>query len=189
MSLFSGWVSTGFWNKQKLILFKQASGALGTPVLKALVDSGKFNVTVISREESKATFPSSVKVVTADYKSVESLTFALRDQDAVVSTVGTDGLLGQSIFIDAAIAAGVKRFLPSEFGSDLSNPNAAKLPIFGYKVATRNHLEEKIRNGANLSYTYVINSAFLGMSNSAVVYSRFKSILEEKNVLAHLDLP
>jgi len=138
-----------------------ASGALGSPILKVIVDSGKFNVTAVSREDSKSTFPSSIKVVKADYNSLDSLTAAFKGQDAVISTVGTEGLLGQSVLIDAAIAAGVKRFLPSEFGSDLSNPNVAKLPVFGYKIATRNHIEEKIRAGADISYTYVINGGFL----------------------------
>ncbi|KUJ17542.1 isoflavone reductase family protein-like protein CipA [Mollisia scopiformis] len=138
-----------------------ASGSLGAPILKVILDSAKFNITVVSREGSKATFPSSVKVVKADYNSLDSLTSAFKGQDAVVSTVGTEGLLGQSVLIDAAIAAGVKRFLPSEFGSDLSNPNVAKLPVFGYKLATRKHLEEKIQAGADITYTYVINGGFL----------------------------
>ncbi|CZT53104.1 related to 2`-hydroxyisoflavone reductase [Rhynchosporium secalis] len=138
-----------------------AGGALGTPVLKALVDSGKFSITVVSRPASTSTFASSVKVIKADYNSADSLASAFQNQDAVVSTVGTEGLLGQSIIIDAAIAAGVKRILPSEFGSDLSNPKAAALPVFGYKVATRKHLEDKIAAGADITYTYVINSGFL----------------------------
>ncbi|KAH7324043.1 isoflavone reductase family protein-like protein CipA [Rhexocercosporidium sp. MPI-PUGE-AT-0058] len=138
-----------------------AAGALGAPVLKAIVDSGKFNVTVITRPSSKSTFDSSVKVVRADYSSVDSLTSALKGHDAVVSAVGTEGLLGQSILIDAAIAAGVKRILPSEFGSDLSNPKTAAMPVFGYKVATRKHLEAKVAAGADITYTYVVNSGFL----------------------------
>jgi len=79
----------------------------------------------------------------------------------VVSAVGPEGLLGQSVLFDAAVAAGVKRFLPSEFGSNLSNPNAAKLPVFGYKIATRKHIEEKVKAGADITYTYVVNAPFL----------------------------
>ncbi|KAG4443102.1 hypothetical protein IFR05_001428 [Cadophora sp. M221] len=138
-----------------------AGGALGTPVLKAILDSGKFNVTVIVRPASTSTFASSVKVVKADYSSLDSLTSALKGQDAVVSTVGMEGLTGQSVLIDAAIAAGVKRILPSEFGSDLNNPKTALQPVFAYKVALRKNLEEKIAAGADITYTYVINSGFL----------------------------
>lgn len=139
----------------------KASGALGAPVLKAILDSGKFNVTVLSRVGSKATFPPSVKVNPVDYSSLEALTAALKGQDAVVSTVGTEGLLGQSVLFDAAVAAGVKRFIPSEFGSDLSNPKTASLPVFGYKVATRKHIEEKVKAGADITYTYIVNAPFL----------------------------
>ncbi|KAF8853459.1 isoflavone reductase family protein-like protein CipA [Acephala macrosclerotiorum] len=141
-----------------------ASGALGAPVLKAIVDSGKFHVTAVSREGSKSTFPSSVKVVKADYSSVDSLTTAFKGQDAIISAVSTEGFLGQLVLIDAAIAAGVKRFLPSEFGSDLSHPVTSKLPVFGYKLAVRKHIEEKVAAGADITYTYVVNGAFLDWS-------------------------
>ena len=65
------------------------------------------------------------------------------------------------MFIDAAIAAGVKRFLPSEFGSNLANPKTASLAVFGYKLAIRQHLEEKVAAGAEITYTFVVNSGFL----------------------------
>lgn len=138
-----------------------ASGSIGEPVLKALITSGKFNITVLSRVSSKATFPPSVKVAAVDYTSVESLKSALQGQDAVVSTVGNEGLQGQSLIVDAAIAAGVKRFLPSEFGSDTENAKSAELPIFGYKIATQKHIEAKAAANPDFTYTYVVNGPFL----------------------------
>jgi len=140
-----------------------ASGNLGAPVLTALIDANKFNITVVSRIGSKSTFPSGIKVVYADYSSLGSLTDAFKGQDAVISTVGADGLLGQSLLFDAASTAGVKRFIPSEFGSDTSNPLTATLPVFGYKVATRRHIEAKVAAGAKTTYTYVITGGFLDM--------------------------
>ncbi|TVY91600.1 Pinoresinol reductase [Lachnellula willkommii] len=130
----------------KNVVIVGASGSLGEPVTKALIDSGKFNITVIKRPSSKASFPASVKVIPADTTSVESVTAAFQGQDAVVSAVGTEGLQGQNVLIDAAIAAGVKRFLPSEFGSDLANPK---------------HLQEAIAAKPGLTYTYVVNGPFL----------------------------
>ena len=118
-------------------------------------------MTVLVRSASKATFPSSVKTVTVDYNDVASLTEAFRGNDAVVSTVGNPGLQGQTTAIDAAIAAGVKRFLPSEFGSDLSNPKTAQLPVFGYKVNVIKHIEEKAAAYPDFSYTLVRNGGFL----------------------------
>ena len=145
----------------------QASGSLGAPVLKALIDSRKFEITVLSRASSKATFPSSVKVARVDYTSVESLTTAIQGQDAVISTVGQGGLLGQRVIIDAAIAADVKRFIPSEFGSNTQNPKTAALPVLGYKVATKKYLEEKAASNPDFTYTYVINGPFLDWGISA----------------------
>lgn len=89
----------------------------------------------------------------------------------MVSTVGTDGLLGQKLIVDAAIAAGVKRILPSDFGSDLTNPKTAALPVFGYKVAVREHIEDKVRNGAMITYTYIVNGPFLdwGVAHNFII--------------------
>lgn len=138
-----------------------ANGQLGGSILSALVTTKKFNVTIISRNESSSTFPSDIAVTHADYTSVSSLTTAFKGQDAVISVVGVAGLAGQSILFDAAVAAGVKRFLPSEFGSDIANANVAALPCFGPKLNTRKHIEAKIAAGADITYTYVVNGAFL----------------------------
>lgn len=116
---------------------------------------------MLVRSTSKAAFAPSVKVVEVDYTSVSSLTNALKDQDALVSTVGTSGLQGQALLVDAAVAAGVSRFLPSEFGSDLSNEKVAALPSFAYKVTTNKHVEEAARQHPSFSYTYVRNGGFL----------------------------
>jgi uncharacterized protein YbjT (DUF2867 family) len=53
----------------------------------AIIKSGHFNVTVLTRTGSTSTFPSSVKVTAVDYNDLVSLTEALRGIDAVVSTV------------------------------------------------------------------------------------------------------
>lgn len=63
--------------------------------------------------------------------------------------------------IDASVAAGVSRFIPSEFGSDLENVKAKALPVFGHKVAVNKHAEEKARENPNFSYTTVCNGGFL----------------------------
>ena len=139
----------------------QASGSLGTPVLNALVKSGKFNITVLKRPTSSASYPESVTVREADLSSVESVTAAFHGQDAVVSTLGTAGLPGQNILVEAAVAANVKRFLPSDFGSDLANPKTAALPVFKFKIATHKALREAAAAKPDFTYTLVVNNAFL----------------------------
>lgn len=131
----------------------QASGSLGGPVLNALVKSGKFNVTVVKRPSSSATFPDLVTVRTADLSSVDSVTAAFEGQDAVVSTVGTAGLPGQGVLVEAAVAANVKRFLPSDFGSDIANPKTGVLPVFNFKTATHKALREAAAAKPEVTYT------------------------------------
>ncbi|KAF2721226.1 NAD(P)-binding protein [Polychaeton citri CBS 116435] len=140
-----------------------ATGALGKPVLQALLDAG-FTVTALTRasSSSSSSFPSSVHVAKVDYDDVASLTTALKGQDAVVSTIAGAAISQQIKLIDAAIAAGVKRVIPSEFGSDTSNPKTATLPVFKDKVAASEYLVEKSKESeGKLSYTFVLNNAFL----------------------------
>lgn len=58
------------------------------------------------------------------------------------------------------MAAGVKRFLPSDFGCDLSNPKVAALPVYKLKVITHNKIKEAAAN-PDFTYTLVCNNAFL----------------------------
>ena len=130
-------------------------------MLNALVKSGKFKVTVVKRPSSSATFPDSVTVRTADYSSVDSVTAAFQGQDAVVSTIGTAGLSGQNLLVEAAVAANVKRFLPSDFGCDLANPKTGVLPVFKFKIDTHKALREAAAANPDFTYTLVCNNAFL----------------------------
>jgi uncharacterized protein YbjT (DUF2867 family) len=134
---------------------------VGVPVLNALVKSGQFNVTVVKRASSTSTFLDSVQVKTADFSSVESLTTALKGQDAVVSTVGTPGVAGQSIIIEATVAAGVKRFLPSDYGLDLANSKTGALPVYRAKTAIHQKLREATAANPSFTYTMVCNGVFL----------------------------
>jgi hypothetical protein len=90
-----------------------------------------------------------------------SLTGALHGQDALVSTVGIPGVKAQTLLIDACVSAGVLRFLPSEFGSDLANPKTKIFPIFGDKVAVVQYAEEKARINIGFSYTFLRTGVFL----------------------------
>ncbi|KAF5006232.1 hypothetical protein FDECE_7392 [Fusarium decemcellulare] len=137
-----------------------ASGDLGSHVFKKLVESGKFNIRVLKRVGSESKFPEGTEVVEVDYESLDSLTAALKGQEVVVSTLTTLAAATQSVLIDAAVAAGVQRFLPSEFGSNLDIPSVRKLPLFGAKVAIQDKLIELSKAG-KISYTFVYNSVFL----------------------------
>ncbi|KAK1766014.1 putative oxidoreductase [Phialemonium atrogriseum] len=137
-----------------------AAGNLGSVVFNKLVASGKFHVKVLRRLGSTSAFPQGTDVVDVDFSSLESLKAALQGQDAVISTLASMAIDTQRLLVDAAIAAGVSRFIPSEFGSNLNNPKTRQLPVFGPKVKLQDYLIEKSKGG-DLTYTVVYNSAFL----------------------------
>ncbi|CAI6033689.1 unnamed protein product [Clonostachys chloroleuca] len=81
----------------------------------AIIGNG-LDVTVISRSSQEV--PAGARALQADYNSINSLSSALKGHDAVVSAVGAAGIVGQKVIIDAAILAGVKRFIPGDYGSE-----------------------------------------------------------------------
>ncbi|KAH6988656.1 hypothetical protein EDB80DRAFT_817148 [Ilyonectria destructans] len=137
-----------------------ASGALGSVAFKKLVRSGKFNIRVLKRAGSGSTFPAGTDVVEVDYSSLKSLKAALQGQDAFISTLGNLAVDAQITLIDAAVAAKVKRFVPSEFGSNLDIPSVRALPVFAPKVKIQDYLIEKSKS-TPITYTFVYNAAFL----------------------------
>ncbi|AEO70603.1 uncharacterized protein THITE_45193, partial [Thermothielavioides terrestris NRRL 8126] len=137
----------------------QAGGNLGPAILEQLKNF--FEVTVLSRHASIPNLSPSVRVRQVDYDSMDSLVSALRGQDAVVSALGTLALGRQLALVDAAVAAGVRRFIPSEFGSDTTNPKCATLPVFHDKLATQKVLRTKAATGTGLTYTVICTGPFL----------------------------
>lgn len=115
---------------------------------------------MLTRQSASHNFPFTVKVVEVDYESPESLTNALRGQDAVVSTIGTAVLSKQLLLVEAAAKAGVKRFLPSEFGSNTVHPKVSKLPSFRDKIAVQDALKKEAETGG-MTYTLVVTGPFL----------------------------
>ncbi|OCK82932.1 isoflavone reductase [Lepidopterella palustris CBS 459.81] len=141
----------------KNVLLIGASGNLGPSILSEFLSS-PFTITVLSRQESKSTFPPGVKVIKADYSSASTLTPAFKGQDAVISIVGGTALGDQEKFIDAAIAAGVKRFLPSEFGSNTPDDRVRSIvPVFAAKKSAVDYLKGKEKE---ISWTSLITGPF-----------------------------
>jgi putative NADH-flavin reductase len=144
---------------KKGLTSSQASGHLGPHVLKALIEAN-FQVTVLTRSKKLGAYDAVIRVIEVDFTSVESLTVALKGIDAVVSTVGNDALGNQTVLIDAAIAAGVKRFIPSEYGSCTTNPKLEAMPVYAPMFKIRQYLQEKASAG-KLTWTVLACGAFL----------------------------
>ncbi|KAL7931457.1 hypothetical protein V8C35DRAFT_329480 [Trichoderma chlorosporum] len=142
----------------KKVMLVGAGGNLGTHVLHSLIEA-RFNVSVMSRTSSEAIFPDNVQVYKTDY-SESSLINALKGHDAVVSAIGGGGLKEQQNIIDAAIIAGVKRFIPSEYGIDVCHPKAMEIvPFFRQKEQVNAYLRSKESQG--LTWTSIATGPFL----------------------------
>ena len=133
----------------------QASGNLGRPTVNALLAKKQFKVSALTRVSSSATFPGEVTVIKTDYTHA-SLVSAFKGQDAIVCTIATSNLTDQKRVIDAAVEAGVKRFIPSEFGWDTSGAIALEIaPCTSMKIDTVAYLKGK--EGAGMSWTSICN--------------------------------
>ncbi|EMD69061.1 hypothetical protein GGP41_004921 [Bipolaris sorokiniana] len=142
----------------KNVIIIGAGGNLGPSVLNAFLKESSFNTTVLSRQNSNSKFPPDVKVIHADYSSQDSLKAAFQGQDAVVSLVGGLAVGDQHKLIDAAIAAGVKRFIPSEYGSNTPDKRARDIvPVFEAKFAVVNYLKSR---EAEISWTSIATGPF-----------------------------
>jgi hypothetical protein len=89
-----------------------------------------------------------------------SLTAALEGIDGLVSTVSSAAIDSQTILIDAAIAAGVKRFIPSEYGSCTTDTKLENIPFYAGMFKIKRYLQEKADDG-KLSWTVLACGAFL----------------------------
>ena len=103
----------------KNLVLVGADGNLGPTILRGLVEAG-FKVTVFKRNSSKspsnyATGVSVVKI--SDLFPVDELIPHLKDQDAIVVTTTGSQVEVQKRLAEAGAQAGVKRFIPADFGS------------------------------------------------------------------------
>ncbi|PYH87322.1 NAD(P)-binding protein [Aspergillus uvarum CBS 121591] len=134
-----------------------ASGNVGRSSIKALQAEG-FEVTGLTRESSDSILPANVRHIKSDF-SQPSLQEAFRGQDAVVSAVSSiipgDALAQQKSFIDAALAAGVKIFIPSEYGVDTGEiPSPDFIPFL---VDKRHAVDYLKQHQERMSWTAVIS--------------------------------
>ncbi len=138
----------------KNVLLIGAGGNLGPSILSAFDSDPHFTVSILARHSSKSTFPSHLKVhhIGDDYPEAELLE-AFKGQDAVISTIATANAVRQQTMADAAIKAGVKRFVPSEFGSDTRNEKAMEIlpQYFQGKKETVDYLKGKENEGLTWS--------------------------------------
>lgn len=114
-----------------------------------------------------------VKFARVDYADPQSFQKPLAGQDAVVSALPRAMVTAQLSLIDVAIAAGVRRFIPSEFGANLQNERARRLVNYRSKVQVEEYLEQKASSGL-ISYTFIYTNALLDWSIRAGIILDFR---------------
>ena len=112
----------------------------------------------MTRASSKSTFPLGVTAIKCDYTH-ESLVAAFTGQDAVICTVATSNLTGQRRMIDAAVEAGVKRFIPSEFGFDTEDNRT--LEVAPCTIMKKDPVEYLKAREDKISWTSIVNGLWL----------------------------
>jgi len=142
-----------------------ATGNLGSLILDALQEAQPpfRSITVLTRENKTETgaYSPDVHVKVVDYSSHGALVAALAGVDALVSAIATQSIDTQRRVIDAAVDAGVKFFIPSEFGLANTHPLLRRdFPIFEDKNIVQEHLEH-LRLRGKVDYALIFVGLFL----------------------------
>lgn len=109
-----------------------------------------FEVSVLARGASKTVYPDEVKVFKAEFSDHNALVEAFRGQDVVIVTTGGFFDIESTTIplIDAAIEAGVKRFIPSGWpSSDLYAGSGSWNEHLIPKYKVRDYLSKKATEG------------------------------------------
>ncbi|CAI2185578.1 11611_t:CDS:2 [Funneliformis geosporum] len=139
-----------------------ATGTLGYHIADAFLNNGSYNVKVLRRKPENVNANASslaergAEIVYADYDQMDDLVKALRGTDVLVSTVNASDDVSfyetQLPLLIAAKEAGVKRFIPSEFGGEFQGSSH---PFSDSKAKFRAEVEK-----SGLEYTFIFTGLF-----------------------------
>ncbi len=139
-----------------------ATGNLGGRIVKALLSSGA-DVRALVRPTSEPAklaelTQKGVTIIQSEMTDVQELTAALADVAVVVSAVQglRDVLVNtQSVILDAAVAAGVPRFIPSDYSTDFTKLTPGENRNFDIRREFGAYLDK-----APIQATSILNGAF-----------------------------
>lgn len=134
----------------KNVAFIGATGNVGSTLVRALDASGKFNIKVLTRQRTQKHdgLPPSLlqNLHTVDFTSHSALVSAFTGIDAVVLSISFPNPLAADIeipIIRAAIEAGVKLFIPSEWAPDTTKHVLPTNRVLAPKRSTHQYLFSK----------------------------------------------
>lgn len=146
----------------QIILVAGGTGNLGRRIVKALIARGA-EVRAIVRNGSESEKIEKLtelgaKVITVDMSDVEELKQACQGALCVVSALsGLHDVIvdSQTKLLDAAIAAGVPRFIPSDFASDFTKLPESENRNFDLRKEFHQYLDK-----SSIAATSILNGAF-----------------------------
>ena len=124
------------------------------------MNTAGYTVTAIQRAESKKVADGAAKSIKVDLTSESGLIDAFKGQDVVVSATPNPVLATEKIWMDAAVSAGVKRIVLSEYSTNMENKKSQTLPIIHDKLETRKYAEE-LGSSGKIAWSSVNNGPFL----------------------------
>ncbi len=176
--------------EQKIIVVG-ATGNLGMRVVKALLERGA-NVTVVVRQSSSAPKLDELRLrgartTVANFDSIEHLASHFVGASCVVSTLlGLRNIMveTQTNVLNAAIKAGVPRFIPSDYCSDFRTVEPGQNRNFDL------HREFQLRiDASDIQATSIFNGAFMDLllGQAPIIQYKFKRVLYWENADQLLD--
>ncbi|MDQ3062040.1 MAG: NmrA family NAD(P)-binding protein [Acidobacteriota bacterium] len=167
---------------KQTILVAGGTGNLGELIVKALIKRGA-EVRAITRKETDSEKTEKLKklgaeVISVDMWNAEELKRACQGVSCVVSALsGLHETIvdAQSQLLDAAIAAGVPRFIPSDFAADFTRLPEGDNRNFDLRKEFHKYLDKSpiaatsIMNGA-FSYVLSYNTPLFDLKNYSVGY-------------------
>lgn len=161
---------------KKVILIAGATGNLGTRIVNTLV-SKDVEVRIVVRKTSDETIVNNfrklgVKVFVVNNWTVEELVGSCKDVTCVVSCLaGLSNVIidTQKILLDAAIAAGVPRFIPSDYSLDFTKLKDGENRNFDLRREFHLYLDK-----APIAATSIFNGAFTDMLTGQMPVILFK---------------
>lgn len=153
------------------VLLVGANGTLGSALLTALVEAECFEVSILLRSVDpppRADMAAAAPrvVVVSPSMNVDELVTACTGQDAVIAAFQIHDISHHLNLAEASFMAGVRRFIPADFGSCESwNPVAQRyFPMYGKKTVLRNKYQElaqrAIDQGKPFTWTSIVNGHF-----------------------------
>lgn len=147
------------------ILVAGATGNLGSRIIRELLKRGT-DIRVIIRPNTALHKISALKkndigVIQTDMTNINEMTLACKGVDCVISALqGLEDVIldVQTILLNAAVNAGVPRFIPSDFAADFTR----QAPGENRNFDLRREFHERL-NKAPIAATSILNGAFAEM--------------------------